>query len=124
MFKTSFPIALVELETLQWKFDFEKGIINKLKALMQKEGVWAWQFFSKMWINREGMTHNLKKIGYVEMTQVCILFSSLVHVEWASQNPSLNPSPYPFDVWANDFLQHFVVIYQYHLAHFEVEDSR
>lgn len=39
-------------------------------------------------------------------------------------NPYLNPSPYPFDFWANDFPQHFVVIYQYHLAHFEVEDSR
>jgi hypothetical protein len=37
VFKTSFPIALVELETLQWKFDFERGIINKLKALMQKK---------------------------------------------------------------------------------------
>ncbi len=37
VFKTSFPIALVELETLQWKFDLERGIINKLKALMQKK---------------------------------------------------------------------------------------
>jgi len=61
-----------------------------------------------MWIGREGMT------------QDCILFSSLVHEEWASQNPSLNPSTYPFGFWANDFLQHFVIIYQYHLAHFEV----
>jgi hypothetical protein len=49
------------------------------------------------------MTHNFKKIGYVEMTQVCILFSSLVHEEWASQNPSLNPSPYPFD-FLDDFI--------------------
>jgi len=32
VFKSSFPIALV-----QWKCDFEGGIINKLKTLMQKE---------------------------------------------------------------------------------------
>ncbi len=68
-----------------------------------KKGVWAWHFFSKMWISRKGMTHNFKKIRYVEMTQVCILFSSLVHEEWASQNPSLNPSPYPFD-FLDDFI--------------------
>jgi hypothetical protein len=47
VFKTSFPIALVELETLQWKFDFERGIINKLKALMQKRSLSMTIFLAK-----------------------------------------------------------------------------